>query len=140
MDKIKLNGKANKCLLRELPYFSYRGDLVYVHGKFNNSLSTRITTRRDLEHLTGLYDLDLFSLNNQSSTDENIPVIRSNYYSPHSFENMINSLPVKEAKESFSIFHNNVRSLRGNFENLEEYLFSNSDFNFDLIGISETKI
>ena len=87
-----------------------------------------------------MYDLDLFSLNNQSSTDENIPVIRSNYYSPHSFENMINSLPVKEAKESFSIFHNNVRSLRGKFENLEEYLFSNSDFNFDLIGISETKI
>ena len=43
-------------------------------------------------------------------------------------------------KESFSIFYNNVRSLRGNFEKLEEQLFSNLDFNFDLIGISETKI
>ena len=53
---------------------------------------------------------------------------------------MINSLPGKEAKESFSIFHNNIRSLRSNFENLEEYLFSNSNFSFDLIGISETKI
>ena len=46
----------------ELPYFSYQGDLAYVHGKFNNSLSTLKTTRRNLEHLTGLYDLDLFSL------------------------------------------------------------------------------
>ena len=71
---------------------------------------------------------------------KNFPVIRSNCYSPHSFERMINSLSDKETKESFSIFHNNVRSLRGNFKKLEEQLFSDLDFNFDLIGISETKI
>ena len=71
---------------------------------------------------------------------KNFPVIRSNCYSPHSFERMINSLSDKETKESFSVFHNNVRSLRGNFKKLEEQLFSDLDFNFDLIGISETKI
>ena len=52
-----------------------------------------------------------FHLNNHSSTDDNFPVRRSNYHSPHSFERMINSLSDKETKESFSIFHNNVRSL-----------------------------
>ena len=48
--------------------------------------------------------------------------MRSNYYSQHIFERMINSLSDKETKESFSIFHNIVRSLRGNFEKLEEQL------------------
>ena len=134
--------KNNKCTLRELPYFSYRGDLASLHGRFNNSLSSTKPTKRNLEKLTSLYDLDLFSLNNDnvSNPEELFPYIRSKYYSPHSFEELKNSLQNKEIEQSFSIFHNNIRSINCNLENLQSQLFDELDFHFDVIGITETKI
>ena len=42
--------------------------------------------------------------------------------------------------KTFSIFHNNVRSLSRNLENLETHLLDELDFHFDLIGVTETKI
>ena len=52
-----------KCTLRELPYFSYRGDVASFHGRFNNSLFGAKKSKRNLENLPRLYELDLFSLN-----------------------------------------------------------------------------
>ena len=47
--------KSARLTLKELPFF--------FHGQFNNSLSTFCKTKRDLDKLTCLYDLDLFTLN-----------------------------------------------------------------------------
>ena len=38
------------------------------------------------------------------------------------------------------MFHNNVRSLRSNLENLQIHLLDKLKYNFSVIGISETKI
>ena len=45
-----------------------------------------------------------------------------------------------DTKHSFSIFHNNVRSLNRNLENLQSHLLEELDFHFDVIGVTETKI
>ena len=59
----KTKEKSCKLMLKELPYFSYSGDLSKIHGRFNNSFSIPWKSKRDLDKLTSLYDIDLFSLN-----------------------------------------------------------------------------
>lgn len=67
--------------------------------------------------------------------------IRANYYSPHTFNNTkkSNRFPFPNGN-SFSILHNNVRSLRANFDNFQDHLICEPDHKFDILGISETKI
>ena len=55
--------KSRRSLLKELPYFSCRGDLSMIHGQFNNSFVIPWKTRRDLDRLSSVYDLDLFIVN-----------------------------------------------------------------------------
>ena len=40
----------------------------------------------------------------------------------------------------FSLFHNNVRSLKRNFESLETHLLNELEYNFSVIGKTETKL
>ena len=59
----KQQQKLNKSLLKDLPYFNFRGNLALAHGQFNNSVNGELLTKRDLDNLHSLYDLDLFNLN-----------------------------------------------------------------------------
>ena len=40
----------------------------------------------------------------------------------------------------FSLFHNNVISLKRNFESLETHLLNELEYHFSVIGIAETKL
>ena len=80
--------KSARSTLKELPYFSYTGNIIQIHGQFNNSLSTSFKTK-----LTCLYDLDLFSLNtdidcNLNPANQAFVRVPSRYYSPYSFRQM----------------------------------------------------
>ena len=94
----KQQQKLNKSLLRDLLYFNFRGNLVLAHGQFNNSLNSGLPTKRDLDKLHSLYDLDLFNLNmafdtNQTDNDAlTSQFIRSRYFSPHSLKQFTNNL------------------------------------------------
>ena len=55
--------KSRRSLLKELAYFSSGGDLSMIHGQSNNSFVTLSKTRRNLDKLSSIYDLDLFNLN-----------------------------------------------------------------------------
>ena len=66
--------------------------------------------------------------------------IRSRCYSPYSFEVRKNNLTKYDTNHSFTIFHNNIRSLNRNLENLQSHLLEELDFHFDVIGVTETKI
>ena len=66
--------------------------------------------------------------------------VRSNYYSPHSFAEFKKCFSTSNVQTCFSILHNNVRSLRCNFEKLETHLLDELDYSFDIISITETKI
>ena len=140
------NSRSNntaRLLLKELPYFGI--NLIPIHGQFNNLIPSSLPTMKYLEKLTIFHDLDLFSLNTDSNInpDFNLPnfKIRSQYYSPHSFHVMKNSLnDTRIGILKFSLFHNNVRSLKRNFESLETHLLNELEYHFSVIGITETKL
>ena len=47
---------------------------------------------------------------------------------------------IENDDDSFSIFHNNLISLSKNFKNLQSSILDELGFNFNIIGITETKI
>ena len=98
-----------------------------------------------MEKLTSIYDLDLFRLNAAKTFDpdnDNLYYdrIQSRYYSPHSFNKFKTELPRRASDSCFSVVHNNVRSLRRNLENFQVHLLDELNFDFSIIGVSETKI
>ena len=103
-----------------------------------------LPTKRTLDKLHSIYDFDLFSLNStvNSNIDPDLQSfhnqIRANYYSPYSFNERKQLMPRSDS--NFSIIHNNIRSLRSNFEDFQNHILTELDCNFDIIGISETKI
>ena len=132
-----------KEISRELPYYGL--NFVPFHGQCNNSInSTNLPTKKYLDRLSSLHDLDLFSLNTDSNSnpDFNLSVrpIRCNYYSPCSFSQLVNSPSFEKFTGGFSIIHNNVRSLKRNLENFQTHLLSELNYHFDVIGITETRI
>ena len=63
----------------------------------------------------------------------------SRYFSPYSFKEQ-NKHVIENNDDSFSIFHNNLISLSNNFENLQSSILDELGFNFNIIGITKTKI
>ena len=59
MQKIII-AKQAKSIFCELPYFGV--NFVNCHGQFNNCLNSSLPTKKNLDRLTSLHDLDLFSL------------------------------------------------------------------------------
>ena len=86
---MSLNHTRSLQTLQELPYYGV-SDLICCHGQFNNTLSYDLPTKKYLEKLSSLYDLDLFSLNVPENINPDLNLInqhiQSNYYSPHSFK------------------------------------------------------
>ena len=99
--------------------------------------------RNQLDKFKTLFDLDLFNLN--VPTDQQVKVsssahrqLRCNYFSPLNFLRQKHRLAQPE--NLFSIFHNNIRSLSKNLENLQNHLLNELDTHFSIIGVSETRI
>ena len=67
----KQHEKVLRDLLKELPYFNCKGNLADFHGRFNNLLQSNIRSKRYLDKLTSLYELDLFKLNTLCNSDVN---------------------------------------------------------------------
>ena len=137
--------KSRRSLLKELPYFSFGGDLSMIHGQFNNSFVTLCKTRRNFDKLSSIYDLDLFYLNthidyNLSPLGQSHMQIHSRYFSPHSFRDMKTKQLEDDIETTFSVFRNNVVNLNQNLENLQFHLLFELDFHFNVIGVTETKI
>ena len=134
---------TTRSLFKELPYFGV--NFIPIHGQFNNSIPDSFPTKKSLEKLSSFHDIDLFSLNTDSciNPDSNFPnlTIRSRYFSPHSFHVMKNRfIDTPKDNSTFSLFHNNVRSLKRNFESLQTHLLSELEYPFSVIGITETRI
>ena len=126
-----------------MPYYGFSGNVAEIHGHFNSSFSSPYKTKRDLNKLSGLCDLDLFSLNtvigdNINSDNQFSCRINSRYYSPHTFSKLRTKISL--ADSTFSVFHNNIVSLNRNLENFQAHLLQELNFHFNIIGVSETKI
>ena len=135
------------CPLRIL-FYSYHGfnfnDFHDFHGRFNNSLITSLPTKKYLDRLTSLHDLNLFlNIDSNANPDRNLNIqsIQCKYYSPHSFSLSIREQNSASSHDSnFSLLHNNVRSLQRNLENFQVHLLDELQLHFDVIGVTETKI
>ena len=120
--------------------------LIQCHGKFNNLLTNdNHPSKKYLERLPSLYDVDIFSLNsvnnNLYDTDFTaILPIRCKYYSPYSFSQLKNQLNEQRSHSHLSFFHNNVSSLKSNLENFQTHLLDELNFHFSVIGVTETRI
>ena len=117
-----------------------------LHGQFNNSIISTQPTRNDFDKLASLYELSLFKFNTNLDPSlnpcQNLSCyqIRSRYFSPHSFEQIKTKFSSSDRSTSFSVFHNSIVSLTANQETLQTHILDELDFQFDVIGISETKI
>ena len=135
------NQNTIRPLFRELPHFGVN-HFVPLHGQFNNLNTTFLPTKKYLEKLSSIHDLDLFSLNTASNInpDQNLVDInvRSRYFSPYSFYAVKNSF--HDTNDLFSLFHLNVRSIKRNFENLQTHLLNELGYPFNIIGITEIRI
>lgn len=131
-----------KSTLSELPYANV--DIIRAHGQFNNILNSNLPTKKYLDKLHSIYDLDLFRLNTESTLnpDRNLSMqqIRCKYFSPHSFSMFKESLLESESQCPFSMLHTNVRSLRKNIDNFQVHLLDELDYHFSVVGITETKL
>ena len=139
--------KTVKSICKELPYhgvWQFRiFNILNCHGQFNNLLSDALPTKKYLEKLSSIHDLDLFTLNVQADINPDSSLfnqcIQSHCYSPHSFS-ILNKQLSSSNKSNFSVFHNNVRSLRSNLGNQQIHnLLDELKYGFSVIGISETK-
>lgn len=61
----KRDCKLSKQLFRELPYNGI--NITDAHGQFNNSLPSQIPSKKCLERLTSIFDVDIFKLNYENS-------------------------------------------------------------------------
>ena len=140
-----MNSRLNlqrRSLFHELPYFGQ--NIILYHGQFNNCLSCYLPSKKYLETLCSIYDLDVFSLNTGEAQNPDFNLnnhrIQSRYCSPHSFNIFKNKFCRYAGNSCFSLLHNNVRSLKRNLENFQVHLLDELNYDFSLIGVSETKI
>ena len=115
---------------------------INSHEQFNNLLSSNLPAKNYLDILRSFHDIDLFSLNTHPDDhiDQLNTCLRCKYYTPHSLYEFIKTLVRNQTKRRFSIFHNNIRSIMRNIDNLQTHLLDEPDFQFSVIGLTEIKI
>ena len=129
--------KLSKALFRELPYNGQ--NIRQCHGSLNNLMPIEnLPSKKYLDRLPSLNDIDLFSLNadNVNNSDleySSIRPVRCKYYSPHSFSLLTNKLNKQVFRSQLTLFHNNVCSLKSNLENSQTHLLNELDFHFNII-------
>jgi hypothetical protein len=99
-------------------------------------------------------DMELYNLNQTNFSDIDPDQflskhqIRTFYHSSSTFKQLRNSWTKSNVTSIVSFFHNNIRSLKRNLENLQVQLLDELNFhfnvigemNFNVIGVTETKI
>ena len=65
--------KTVKSIFKELPYHGV--NILNCHGQFNNLLSDALPTKKYLEKLSSIHDLDLFTLNVQAAINPDFQII-----------------------------------------------------------------
>ena len=142
MPVIDKRDTLNKLILSELPFYNIN---FIQEFNFNNSITTNLPTIKDFDRYPSMHELGLFNLNtasdaNTESSNLDHQILQTQYYSPHKFSNLKKHQAKYFTDTSFSLLHNNVRSLKRNLEDFQTHLLSQLDFNFSVMGITETKI
>ena len=97
-------------LLRELPFYGINN--AQINSVFKNSTIESLPSKKDVERLTSLHDLDLFSLNTgapqmRSTVEPFSQTVRCNSYSPHSF-NKLKNLSIKQLETYLQFLYSTI--------------------------------
>ena len=124
--------------MHKLPYYGI--NLLSVHGQFNNILPTK----KYLESLTSVRDLELFTLNTNSDINPDINLsnqrIYNRYYSPHGFNKLKSSYFKSNQNSALSLLHSDIRSLKRNLEDFQTHVLHELGYRFSVVRIAETRI
>ena len=100
--------KQNRHLFQEMPFYGV--NFTQSSNQFEN-----LSTKKQLDCLTSIYDLDLvFNFNapdDNSASNHSLVymrLVRCKYYSPHSFDQLKNNSTLAINNARFSILHNNL--------------------------------
>ena len=121
MSQNRIESTLRKLLFKELPYYGVI--IISSHGQFNNLMESEFSSKFSLSNLPSSCDMNLFTLNTAQSNiinpNENLDfnLIRTSYYSPHSFSQV--KRKIDKTNCTFSVIHNNLRSLQCNFEDFQ---------------------
>ena len=99
--------KQNRHLFQEMPFYGV--NFIQSSNLFDNN--SNLSTKKQLDCLTSLYDLDLFNLNapdDNSAFNQLQFIVRCKYYSPHSFDQLKNNSTLAINNARFSILRINV--------------------------------
>ena len=118
--------------------------MIQYHGRFNNLLPSNLSSKKTIQSLPTLYDLDIFKANSASDLITNMShdfllnedfVCR--YFSPYNFKQLTKRF--NNFTSNLSMIHNNLVSLNRNFEYFQTNLLDELDFHFDILGITDTE-
>ena len=99
--------KDHKTTLEELPYHNFTGNLALHLGRLNNSVASCSQSRRNLDKLSSLHNLDLFKLSSDFNTNLNAFMLTTTFLidkfilgiSPHiASRNHLTSYPIMKFK------------------------------------------
>ena len=96
--------KQNRYLFQEMPFYGV--NFTQSSNPFEN-----LSTKKQLDCLTSLYDLDLvfnFNAPDDKSASNHSQLVRCKYYSPHRVDQLKNNSTLAIHNARFSILHNNV--------------------------------
>ena len=144
--KRKTEWECPFCMQQKFP-FHLVNDKVLVKESFNSNFNCKCKTTSDycLGNSKYIFKYKKDCTNKDTSFANTVDIndqilndftINPNfkYYQNHEFHKLTKNL---NSQNNFSVFHTNICSLQGNFDNLQ-ILTTNLDFKFDVIAVSET--
>ena len=146
--EIKSNKYASwecvSCLQHKFP-FTFEDDTFFSKETFNSNFQCKCQSSTDYEQGDVKYTFNYKSVykdktfNNINDTNDQMFdnfILQPNFkfYQNHDFHKLSEKL---NKNKDFSIFHTNICSLQGNFENLHN-LLADLEFSFSVIAVSET--
>ena len=96
-------------ILSELPYANV--DIIRAHGQFNNVLNSDLPTKKYLDKLHSIYDLDLFCLNTEPKLNPDRKLTKECFINDVSETDWDNLMANGSVDKCFSSFYNKFNKL-----------------------------
>ena len=132
------------CIANKFPFSHIDSDELLQEISFNSNFDcnckktkpfAKNSTKQRLNLSLGTSDKASDNFPNTNNVDQHFDMKLSfDYYNIHDFHKLSKKI---NDKNSLSLLHTNICSLKGNFENLD-LLITDLDFKFDIIALTET--
>ena len=129
------NWTCPKCIENTIPFYNVTNIELENLNLYPEAKNVNNTCDiNDLNKLKSSYNFsNIFKSNDPRDKNSNQDMINCDYYDPNEFKNLLHTLP----KNTFSICHANIRSIKANISKLQNLIINHNHL-FDVISITET--